>query len=891
LLESPPSHADDGVGAVLAPPRREDGLTHPEAAARLAAHGPNRLAAPPRRSAWRRFADQFRSVLVGLLAAAAVVAWLLGDVQDPIVIGVVLVLNAGLGFVQEGRAERAMRALAGMVVARARVRRDGAVHEIPATEVVPGDVVLLEAGDRVPADGRVLLAASLAVDESMLTGESVPAPKSTEPVASDAPLAERSDALFMNTVVVRGRAELLVTATGMATEIGRIAGLLADEQDRSTPLDRQLHRVGTRLAMVAAVAVAVVFTLELVRGDSFSDALLESVALAVAAVPEGLPAVVTLTLALGVRRLAAHNAIVKRLSSVETLGSTTVICSDKTGTLTLNEMTSTEIVQGDRVYRVHGRGYDATAGGIEGIETAPPALRAALEVAVLCNDAVVRDAKLIGDPTEGALVVLAEKGGVPVDHVRADRSRRAELPFDSAAKFMATRHPFDERNDIVGVKGAPEIVLDRCREIVRGDGSVAPLDAAARDAVAAHQQALAAEGRRVLAVASRVVPADSPLATLPAVDDLRLDALVAIVDPPREEAREAIARCGHAGIAVKMITGDHADTATAVARELGLAGRTVTGADLDAMSDEDLDAEIDDIGVCARVSPEHKVRIVRALRDRGHVVAMTGDGVNDAAALRAADIGVAMGITGTEVTKEAADLVLTDDDFGTIVRAVRHGRSIYDNIVTFVRFQLATNVAAILTIVGAGLLGLPSPFTPLQVLFVNLIADGPPAMALALDPPQPGVMHRRPHGLGAPILSASRLVRLLFLGAVMAVGTLTVLAVTDARADTDVAATMAFTVFVSYQLWNTLNARAERSSALRRSSLRNWRLWAALGAVALVQVAVVQVSSLRDLFDTVPLDATQWAICALAGATVVAAEEVRKVLARDIRPTGEGATP
>jgi Ca2+-transporting ATPase len=781
-----------------------------------------------------------------------------------------------------------MAALASMVETRARVRRGGVVEEIPASEVVPGDIVLLEAGDRVPADGRVLLAASLAADESTLTGESMPVAKSTDAAPVDAPLAERNDTLFMNTVVVRGRAELLVTATGMRTEIGRIAGLLAAGQDRSTPLDRQLHRVGTRLAMVAGVAVALVFALEVGRGESMSDALLESVALAVAAVPEGLPAVVTVTLALGVRQLATRNAIVKRLSSVETLGSTTVICYDKTGTLTLNEMTATEVVQGERVHRVDGLGYDSAAGGIEHLDEAPAALRAALEVAVLCNDAVVRDGALIGDPTEGALVVLAQKAEVPVDHLRADRPRRAELPFDSATKIMATRHPFDDRNDIVAVKGAPEVVLARCTELVRGDGSVGLLDAAALDLVTSHQCALAAEGRRVLAVASRVVPAQTTQAVESLLGELRLDALVAIVDPPRAEAREAIARCGQAGIAVKMITGDHADTAAAVARELGLEGRAVTGADIDAMSDEELDREIDAIGVCARVSPEHKVRIVRALRDQGHVVAMTGDGVNDAAALRSADIGVAMGITGTEVTKEAADLVLTDDDFGTIVRAVRHGRSIYDNIITFVRFQLATNVAAILTIVGAGLAGLPSPFTPLQVLFINLIADGPPAMALALDPPQPGVMNRRPYGLGAPILTVSRLVRLLYLGAVMALGTLLVLGIADAEVGSDVAATMAFTTFVFYQLWNTLNARAERTSALRRSSLRNWRLWAALAAVAVMQVAVVQIAALRDLFDTVPLDGTQWALCVLVGVTVVAAEELRKVLTRSI-PRDRGA--
>jgi Ca2+-transporting ATPase len=638
-----------------------------------------------------------------------------------------------------------------------------------------------------------------------------------------------------------------------------------------------------RLALVAGVAVSIVFALELARGDSLSDALLDSVALAVAAVPEGLPAVVTVTLALGVRQLAKHNAIVKRLSSVETLGSTTVICTDKTGTLTLNEMTATELVQGDRVYAVSGQGYDSRSGAVDGLADAPPALRAALELATLCNDAVVREQTLIGDPTEGALVVVAQKAGISVDDLRADRYRRSELPFDSATKIMATRHPFDDRTDVIAVKGAPEVVLARCRELVVADGSVRALDDAAAERVVAQQRALAAKGRRVLAVASRVVPADAKLAFDPLLIGLRLELLVAIVDPPRPEVRDAIERCHHAGIAVKMITGDHAATAASIADELGIRGRAVTGSELDALSDDELDAAIDDIGVCARVSPEHKVRIVRTLRNRRHVVAMTGDGVNDAAALRAADIGVAMGITGTEVTKEAADLVLADDNFATIVRAVQRGRSIYDNIITFVRFQLSTNVAAILTIVAAGLAGLPSPFTPLQVLFINLIADGPPAMALAMDPPKPGVMSRPPLGLGAPILTARRLARLLFLGAVMAAGTLGVLAVADGRFDEEVALTMAFTTFVFYQLWNTLNARAERVSALRRSSLANWRLWVAIAVVAAVQVAVVHVGPLRDLFGTAPLDGVQWAVCVAVAATVVVAEELRKVIDRKIR--------
>jgi Ca2+-transporting ATPase len=862
------------------------GLDEEQVAERQARFGRNELDEPPPRPAWKRFVDQFRSVLVLILVGAAVLAAAVGDVKDPIVIGVVLVLNAILGFLQEGQAARALAALKDMMELRVRVRRDGLQHEVQAADLVPGDIVLLEAGDRVPADGRLMVASAVSADESMLTGESVPSDKDIGALPGEVALGDRHNELFMNTTLVRGRAELLVTRTGMGTEVGRIAGLLNAEVPRTTPLERQLHRLGTRLAMVAGVAVTVVFALNLARGETFSDALLASVALAVAAVPEGLTAVVTVTLALGVRHMARRNAIVKRLPSVETLGSTSVICSDKTGTLTLNEMTAVRLVHGNEELEVSGLGYDPADGAIA-VQPLPPSLSRSLQLAALCNDASIRSGSLVGDPTEGALAVLAAKGGIDVDGVRRSLPRLAELPFDSATKLMATVHE-DDDGPFLAVKGAPDVLIRSCTGVASPAGW-RPLDEQGQGEALARVEDLSGQGLRVLAVAGRRLdPGDpavggSPEQVAAALEHLTLELLAGILDPPRSEARDAIGRCHRAGIEVKMITGDHAATASAIAASLGIRGRTITGAELDALDDAELGEAIGDIGVCARVSPQHKVRLVSALQARGDVVAMTGDGVNDAAALRRADIGVAMGVTGTEVTKEAGDLILTDDNFATIVTAVERGRTVYENIVTFVRFQVTTNLAAIVTIVAAGLAGLPTPFTPVQVLFVNLIADGPPAMSLGVDPTRPGTMERPPRRVAAPILSARRLARLFFLAIVMAAGTLGVLAVAEEEVGRDVALTMTFSTFVLFQLLNAFNARSERGSVFSSHLFTNPRLWLALGAVALIQVAVVHLGFLQSVFDTTSLSPAQWAVCAGVAVTVLVAEELRKVVTRLIR--------
>jgi Ca2+-transporting ATPase len=871
--------------------------------------GPNRRAAPPRRPAWLRFVDQFRNVLVYILVGAAVLSAAVGDMKDPIVILVVLLVNAVLGYVQESRADDAMAALASMLELTVRVQRDGEVQEVPAAELVPGDVVLLEAGDRVPADGRLLLASNLAVEEATLTGESVPSEKHADALAPDGaaepPLGDRDNCAFMNTTVVRGRAEMLVTEIGMSTQVGRLAGLLSEAEDSETPLQRQLDVLGRRLALIAGVAVLAVFALAMAQGEPFADAALEAVALAVAAIPEGLPAVVTVTLAIGVSRMAERNAIVKRLASVETLGSTTAICSDKTGTLTLNQMTVTRAVVAGTEVQVDGRGYsaegelrDGATGeplGADGVATVLPALRLGL----LCNDAHLRDTddgtELVGDPTEGALVVLARKAGLEPDAERARLARTAEVPFDSATKVMATLHPDpdDPAAAVLAVKGAPDVVLARCGEVREGTGVVA-LDASRRGELAARNEELGSLGLRVLAVASRRLPvraAEYEGELSEELDGLTLEALVGILDPARPEAVEAIRTCHHAGVAVRMITGDHASTAGAIARELGIEGEVVSGAELDAMSDDELAARIESIGVCARVSPEHKVRVVKALQSNGEVTAMTGDGVNDAPALKQAEIGVAMGITGTEVTKEAGDMVLTDDNFATIVAAVERGRAIYDNILHFVRFQLTTNVAAIGSILGARLLGLPMPFNPIQVLFVNIIADGPPAMSLGVDPPKPGLMERSPRATDERILSGERLARILWAAALMTAVVLGLLATQRESAGVEVAATMAFTAFVFLQLANALSVRAGEGTVFSSYSLTNRVLWLALFAVAGVQVAVVQLPLLQGLFGTVGLDAAQWGICVGVAVAYLLAEELRRLVRRAIDRRGARSDP
>ena len=882
------------------------GLETTDVERRRTAHGRNELDEAPRDPAWRRLARQFKDLLILILLAAAVVSFLVsGELKTPIVVLVVVLLNAVIGFVQENRAEASLDALRKMLVLEVRVRRDGSLRTVPAADLVPGDVVAVEAGDRIPADGRVIEAVQLEVEEAALTGESLPVSKTPEAVAgTDVPVADRTSMVHMQTTVTRGRGELVVTGTGMGTEIGRIAGLLREAAPEKTPLQRQLDQLAHSLAKLAGVIVGLVFVIGLLRGEDVSDLLLTAVALAVASIPEGLPAVTAVTLAIGVSKMAKEHAIVKRLASVETLGATTVICSDKTGTLTLNQMTAEELVVAGRRLAVSGDGY-ATTGEIAGADELPIDLAEVLAPMALCSDATVRHDpdddvwRLVGDPTEGALVVLAGKGGVDPATWRSDQPRVGEVPFDSAHKLMATLHHGEDGGLRMYAKGAPDAILDRSKSVLGPDGDLVPVEQARRE-LEEHNSRLAASGMRVLAVARRDLTEQQweDDDDLDAVDGLTLLALVGIVDPPREEARAAIDEAEGAGIAVKMITGDHATTARAIgdALNLGEEGEpvvAVTGRDLDAMSDEELQERIDGISVFARVSPEHKLRLVSALQKRGHVVAMTGDGVNDAPALRRADMGIAMGITGTEVTKEAATMVLADDNFATIVEAVRRGRTIYDNIVKFVRFQLSTTLGFATIFLAASIFGIASgkPFTAIAILWVNIIMDGPPAMALGLDPVDERVMGRRPRPPSEPILTRPRWAAIIQAAVVMAAGTLAVLALAPGAEPeagvATVAGTMAFNTFVLFQFFNILNVRSDHQTVFRAATFRNGKLWMALAVVLVLQVCVTHLGPMQDLFDTTSITAAQWLVCIGVASTVLVSEELRKTIRRS--RTGEPA--
>src|SRR3954451_20788842 len=650
-----------------------------------------------------------------------------------------------------------------MMIVKARVRRDGELVQIPAEELVPGDVVLIEAGDLVPADGRVLSATTLEVAESALTGESMPVSKGVDTLTSaETPLGDRTDMVFMNTSVTRGAGSFVVTSTGMSTEVGHISRMLQAQDEGETPLTRQLAKLTSQILVIAGAAVLITILLNLARGEDFNTVIIAAVAFAVSAIPTGLPAVVTAILSFGTQQLAKANAIVKRLRSAETLGSTSAICSDKTGTLTLNQMTATELTIAGRRYAVDGSGY-STVGRIKRVFGEPDVpLDQFLLPMALCADAVVRDGDMIGDPTEGALVVLAEKGGIDVAGTRDRYPRVAELPFDAAYKLMATFHRMKDElgRDVVRMfaKGAPDQLFARAMTTL-APGDLAPLaiDDGFEERYFAENTRLGEQGLRVLATARRDFdPAtfDATADLLPLVDGLTLLALVGIVDPPRPTAKAAIATAKSAGIRVRMITGDHAVTAQAIATHLGIEGRAITGAEFGALSDEELVAQIDDIGVIARVTPEHKVRLVETLQKKGQIVAMTGDGVNDAPALKKADIGIAMGITGTEVSKEASAMILTDDNFATIVKAVELGRGLYDNLTKYIRFQMGVLVGFIITFLGASIFNVVGgvPFLPLQTLWVNFTTQVFQAVGLGYGKPSGGLMQRRPRNVDEALL-------------------------------------------------------------------------------------------------------------------------------------------
>jgi Ca2+-transporting ATPase len=860
------------------------GLSSEEAATRASLYGPNRLEEAPPRSRWLLLADQFKGVLILVLIGAAVLAAIIGELTDAVVILTVVMINALLGYTQESRAKQSLAALKKMLAPTAEVRRDGKVETLSADALVPGDIVLLGSGDRVPADGRVIVVHSFEVDESALTGESRTVRKQVDSLRGrDVPLAERANLFFMNTIVTRGRAEMVVTATGMQTELGLLAGMLQDAGESPTPLQIQLDHLGKRLALIAGSVVAFMLVAGLLRGEPWVNMVMTAIALAVAAIPEGLPAVVTVTLAVGLQRMARNRAIVKRLAAVETLGCTSVICSDKTGTLTLNQMTVRQLYTRGRQLQVSGEGY-GSSGKITCDSADVPDLGALLVPVSLCNDAELRTDRVVGDPMEGALLTVAMKAGIDLEILRRDCPRIAEIPFDAGHKFQATFHPDGERVRIM-VKGAPDVLLNLCNRVT-GENGEQVLDASQREHIEKANEQMANTGLRVLAVASKELPStefelDGDLFS--PVKDLVFAGLVGLMDPPRPEAREAIALCHDAGISIKMITGDQKVTAAAIAHELGIPGAVVTNAELDAMSDAQLSAGIDDMGVFTRATPEQKVRIVLALKSRGHVTAMTGDGVNDAPALKTADIGVAMGLSGTDVAREAATMVLTDDNFATIVKAVKEGRTIYDNIVKFVRFQLSTNIGAMLTVLLAPFMGLPLPFTPIQLLWVNIIMDGPPAMALGVDPAQPDMMSHPPRKATDRILKLRLLGKLAGYGMIMTAGTLGVLWWGLQSGSEKHAQSLAFTTFVLFQVFNAFNARVARRSTFNANFFRNRTLWLALAAVVVLQVLAVQWTPAHDIFNVEKLTPGDWLLATLVASSVLVLEELRKWVLRTVK--------
>jgi Ca2+-transporting ATPase len=865
------------------------GLDPAEVERRRAEHGQNKLAEAKKEPGWHAFLRQYRDLMQLVLLGAAIVSMAaLQEFSTGLVIIGLTVLNAILGLNQEGKAAESVAALQKMLVIRAHARRGGQRVDIPSEELVPGDIVSFEAGDKVPADGRLLVAATLEIEESALTGESVPVLKSVEPVTGDeVALGDRVDMAYMNSTVTRGRGEMVVTATGMKTEVGQISGMLSQVQQEKTPLTRQLDQLTVLLTIMAAAALALVIIIGLLRGESFDDLFLIGISLAVAAIPTGLPAVVTTVLSLGTQALAAKGAIVKRLRSVETLGSTSAICSDKTGTLTLNQMTVRQLVVVGRRYSIEGEGY-STNGKILRVagETETP-LDPFLEPMALANDAAVHDGEIVGDPTEAALVVLAAKGGLDVDEMRREFPRVAEVPFDSEYKFMATFHEMEADGRKVircFVKGAPDVLLARSSQIRDAAGSTVPADSG-RDRVLAENDRLAGEGLRVLAVAARDIdPAafHPDEALIDEVQGLTLLALVGIVDPPRKEARDAIARCREAGIRARMITGDHATTAAAIAAQLGIEGRALTGAEFAALSEEELEDQVETIGVVARVAPEDKVRLVDTLKRKGNIVAMTGDGVNDAPALKRADIGVAMGITGTEVTKEAGDMILTDDNFATIVSAVEGGRGIYDNLMKYVRVQLVMLGGFILTFVGAGIFDVAngSPLTPLQILWINFAVDVLLAIGLGFDAPVPGLMERPPRDASAPIVDRALGVRLAVASVVMAGLALGVVAWGEHRYSLVVATTMGLTTLSLMHIVAALEAREPTGTIFGHYTFANRRFVQLIGAALVLTFLVTALSPLQRIFDTVALTSSQWGVCLLGPLVFLAIAELGKLLDR-----------
>ena len=870
------------------------GLSPEEAARRLAEHGPNTLPETEHRSLWRVLASQFASPLIYILFVAAAIAFAMGKRGDSIVILVVVIINAVIGAFQEGRAERSMEALRRLSSLKVRVLRGGREEIIEARDLVPGDVVLFAAGDAIGADARLLESAALETAEAALTGESLPVAKDPEPLAADTPLAERLNVVYSGTHVAAGRGKGIVVATGLATEVGKIAKLTAAAEDPDTPLELRIAHFGRYLVVAAIALVSVVLSVGLLRGMPFADVFMVAISQMVSMVPEGLPVAMTIALAVGMQRMAGRGAIVRRLAAVETLGSTSVICSDKTGTLTKNEMTVTALwLPGGRDIEITGAGYTPEGKLLEAgreISNTDAHLRAMLEAVALCNDAQLvppdnEDSRWrpLGDPTETALLTLALKGCVELDALRKQCPRRAEIPFDSAAKMMATQHGHGAKGRIV-IKGAPEFLLALCGHARRGDTTV-PLDETGRRDTEAAGSAMAARALRVLAVAE--IPDDT-------LDDSAGFAqfqgravflgLVGQMDPPRDEVKAAVAECRDAGIRAVMVTGDHKITGLSIARTLGIARDgdiAVDGTELEQMPEQDLRANLDRISVFARVHPAQKLRIVEAFQSQRNVVAMTGDGVNDAPALARADVGVAMGITGTEVAKGAAKIVISDDNFATIVKAVEEGRLVYRNLRKVILYLFATSMAEVLLLLSALFLGYPLPLVAVQILWINIVTEGTVTVNLIMEPPEGDEMKRPPIHQGEPLLNRTMLRRVLLMTPAMTVSAFGFFVWRlSTGAPFALVQTETFTVLAVCQWFNVLNCRSETKSALSLGILKNYWLLGGLLLGNVLHLLVIYTPAMNRIFHTVPIPAADFFLIGAVASLVLWVEEIRKFFAR-----------
>lgn len=861
-------------------------------------YGSNELTEAPPVPVWRRFLAQFNDLVIWVLIAAALISGVMGEWADALAIFSIVVMNGMLGFYQEEKAERALVALQKLSSPMAKVLRNGSLQTLPARELVPGDRIEIEAGDYLPADARLLRSFSLKLQESALTGESVTVDKDAEAsLATDTPLAERRTMVHMGTVVASGKASAFVTAIGMETELGHIAGMLQRYEPEPTPLQKQLAKLGQVLIYASFAIVAVIFVLQELRGGKLLETFLLAVSLAVAAVPEGLPAVVTLALAIGLQRMVSRHALIRKLPSVETLGSVTVICSDKTGTLTRNEMTVREIIAGGQHYALRGSGYSprgefslfGTTNKQPVIPASPEhhALHIALSIAASCNNARLQPPKsngenwqVVGDPTEGALLVAALKGGIDPAVLTPPLF---EIPFDSERKAMSVVVRENDGRLLMYTKGAPEVILGKCTS-EHAEGKNRLLTDKQRSSILAANSDMAGRALRVLALGYREITNVSN--ALSEEHDLAFIGLIGMIDPPREEAKEAVQRCHQAGIRPVMITGDHPATALAIAQELRIAGpsdRVVTGAALQAMSDDQLAGEVDHIAVYARVTAEHKLRIVRAWKQRGHVVAMTGDGVNDAPAIKAADIGISMGVSGTDVTKEASAMVLTDDNFASIVNAVEEGRTIFDNIQKVVLYLLSCNCGEILLMLAASLLGWPAPLVPIHLLWINLVTDGVPALALTMEPPEEGIMRRKPRPPGEAMLTWTIGWRLLLQGVLVGGAALTAFAIVYLKnpGSPEILAharTTAFCVLVYAELFRAWAARSAIRTFWQLGAFSNPYLFGAVTISALLQLCLILLPFTRPVFDATAHGEWEWEAILILSLTPVTVIEMTKLV-------------